>query len=268
VDTRALTIRTRERGTMRAAILGPAEDQASIDEALRKVQSMPFPDSENLVAQVSTPRPVRHPPVELVGAKPLRFVLIDCGVKQSIIRNLRRYGEVVQVPYDMSPEEILALKPDALAVSNGPGDPAHPAVVGTTVKHVGALVGELPILGICLGHQILSQIFGAKTYKLKFGHRGSNQPVREVRTHTVRITSQNHGFAVSPGSLGSETEVSEENVNDLTVEGFRHTELPIISRQYHPEGSPGPWDSLAIFGSFARLVQTVRDGKPMPTPEG
>src|SRR2546428_411293 len=173
------------------------------------------------------------------------------GVKRNIIREAQRYADVIRVPYDATSDEILAHKPDGVILSNGPGDPAHPEIRATAVKAAKDLVGRTPLLGICLGHQLLALAFGGKTYKLKFGHRGGNQPVKDLRSGRVHITSQNHGFAVDADSLpSSEFEVTHLNLNDGTVEGMAHRELPIFSVQYHPEARPGPWDNEYIFRDF------------------
>jgi len=172
-------------------------------------------------------------------------------VKRNIIREAQRYADVARVPYDTTADEILALKPDGVILSNGPGDPAHPDLLGTSVKTARELVGRVPILGICLGHQLLALAFGGKTFKLKFGHRGGNQPVKDLRTGRVHITSQNHGFAVDADSLpASEFEVTHVNLNDGTVEGMAHRRLPVFAVQYHPEAHPGPWDNEYIFRDF------------------
>ncbi|MEE9223273.1 MAG: gamma-glutamyl-gamma-aminobutyrate hydrolase family protein, partial [Thermoplasmata archaeon] len=157
-------------------------------------------------------------------------------------------------PYDTSAEEIEGLEPDGVLVSNGPGDPAHPEIMETTVKTVRRLSEEFPIMGICLGHQILSLALGGKTYKLKFGHRGGNQPVKNLATGRSYITSQNHGFAVLP-ELPDDIEVAEINLNDGTVESIRHRSLPIISVQYHPEAAPGPHDAHHLFARFEKLME-------------
>jgi len=255
VDTRSLTLKTRERGTMRAAIV-PCDEA---DRALEKVRSMPFPDSDNLVGQVSTQRPVTHTFAGMRTRDMLRVVVVDCGAKLSIIRNITAFAEVVQVPYFASADEILAERPDGVLISNGPGDPAHPAIMGTVVKTARALAGQVPLVGICLGHQIIALAFGGRTFKLKFGHRGANQPVRDVASRKVVITSQNHGFAVHP-DLPSELELTETNVNDGTVEALRHRELPVLSVQYHPEASPGPRDARPVFDRFRELMLRHRGG--------
>jgi len=242
-DTRALTIRIRSKGTMKAAIVRADED---VDTVVREVRKAPHPDTRNLVAEVSCHR-VEHYP----GPGKRIIVVVDCGVKRNILREAQRYADVVRVPYDTTADEILALKPDGVILSNGPGDPAHPEVLATAVKATKELVGRTPLLGICLGHQLLALAFGGKTYKLKFGHRGGNQPVKDLRSGRVHITSQNHGFAVDADSLpASEFEVTHRNLNDGTVEGMAHRELPIFSVQYHPEARPGPWDNEYIFRDF------------------
>ena len=160
--------------------------------------------------------------------------------------------DVRVVPSQTSSEEVLSMDPDGIVLSNGPGDPS---AVSYAVNNVERLVGKKPILGICLGHQILGLALGGKTFKLKFGHRGANQPVKNLSTGKVEITSQNHGFAVDPDSLGSHVEITHINLNDGTVEGLRHTKYPIISVQYHPEASPGPHDSSYLFDEFIRVMR-------------
>ena len=247
-DTRALTIRIRSQGTMKAALVPADED---VDEVVKEVRAAPHPETRNLVAEASCRELERYP-----GTGDRTIVVVDCGVKRNILREAQRYANVVRVPYDATSDEILALKPDGVILSNGPGDPAHPAVVATSVRTTRELVGRVPILGICLGHQLLALAFGGKTFKLKFGHRGGNQPVKDLRTGRVHITSQNHGFAIDATSLPeSEFEVTHVNLNDGTVEGMAHRELPIFSVQYHPEARPGPWDNEYIFQDFVAEIK-------------
>lgn len=241
-DTRALTIRIRSKGTMKAALVPASEDVVAV---AREVRNSPHPDTRNLVAEVSCRTVERYP-----GVGKRTIVVVDCGVKRNILREAQRYADVVRVPYDATADEILAQKPDGVILSNGPGDPAHPDVIATSVRTARELAGHVPILGICLGHQLLALAFGGKTFKLKFGHRGGNQPVKDLRSGRVHITSQNHGFAVDADSLPGEFEVTHVNLNDRTVEGMAHRELPIFSVQYHPEARPGPWDNAYIFRDF------------------
>ncbi|MCU0861422.1 MAG: glutamine-hydrolyzing carbamoyl-phosphate synthase small subunit [Methanomassiliicoccales archaeon] len=247
LDTRSLIIKIREKGTPRGAICF----EEDVDKVLRKVQTMPFPSDSNLVDEVSVKEPQRF---EREGLK--EVVLIDCGTKQNIVRELRKRFSLTVVPYDVDPSFFRDHHVDGVMLSNGPGDPAHPTIQETTVRTLRAIKDDHPIMGVCFGNQLIARAFGGTTYKLKFGHRGVNQPVKYK--DRVFITSQNHGFAVDPDSLPPELEVSMVNVNDGTVEGLRHKELPIFSAQYHPEASPGPKDTSFLFDEFAKLLEERR----------
>ncbi|MEE9488932.1 MAG: glutamine-hydrolyzing carbamoyl-phosphate synthase small subunit [Thermoplasmata archaeon] len=248
VDTRMLTIKIREHGTLKAAVC--TAKNARPKDVLERVREMEHPAESNLVAEVSCRRAHRY------GSGGKRVVLVDCGTKRSIISNLASRAEVIRVPYGTTAERVLELEPDGVLISNGPGDPAHPAMMERTAHSFKRLVGELPIMGICLGHQLLALSLGAETFKLKFGHRGGNHPVIDSRKK-VRITSQNHGFAVSDG-VPKQLKVTERNLNDGTIEGLRHKSLPVFSVQYHPEASPGPHDSLSLFDRFMEMMEADR----------
>jgi carbamoyl-phosphate synthase small subunit len=189
--------------------------------------------------------PIRH-----------RIVAFDYGMKRNILRSLRQRGfGVTVVPATTTTDEVLALDPDGIFLSNGPGDPEALPYAHETVR---GLIGQKPIFGICLGHQVLGFAFGGRTFKLKFGHRGGNQPVKDLRSGKVAITSQNHGFAVDPESLPPEIEVTHVNLNDNTIEGMRHKTLPVFSVQYHPEAAPGPHDAEYLFEQFAELIENEK----------
>jgi carbamoyl-phosphate synthase small subunit len=245
VDTRALTRHLRSYGTMRGVI---AAGEVDTTELVEKARTSPHLSGQQLVAEVAVTEPYT-----IEGSGP-RVVLIDLGAKQNIVRRLRDRGcTVIVVPPDSTPEQIGALAPDGVLLSNGPGDPVD---VPGTVETTRALVGRYPLFGICLGHQVLSLALGAKTYKMKFGHRGANHPVKDLYSGRVYITSQNHGFAVDAGSLaGLDVAVSHINLNDNTVEGIRHKQLPLFAVQYHPEASPGPHDSDYIFDQFMDMMR-------------
>jgi carbamoyl-phosphate synthase small subunit len=248
VDTRRLTRRIRDAGAIPGAF-GPTDDlPGSFDEAalLAAAKAEPPTDGRDLVAEVTCTRPYQY------GRGPWAVVAYDFGIKRHILRNLAEVATVTVVPAGMPPEEVLELQPDGVFLSNGPGDPA--AVPGAT-EAVRALVGKVPVFGICLGHQILAQALGASTYKLPFGHHGGNHPVRRLATGTVEITSQNHNYAVTPGTFDASVETSHVNLNDGVMEGFVCRDVPAFAVQYHPEAGPGPHDARYLFGEFADLME-------------
>ncbi len=250
VDTRAITRRLRTRGVM----MGMITHEATPAEALEALRSAPSYGSIDFVKQVSTPGEYRWDSPQGGGdAVHPHVVAMDCGLKYNILRLLSHMGcEVTAVPVTASAEDILSLKPHGVVLSPGPGDPAQ---LGYLLKTIRALIGVTPIMGICLGHQLIARAFGGETFKLKFGHRGGNHPVRDLATGRVYITAQNHGYAVDADTLPPELEASHVNLNDGTVEGLRHKALPIFSIQYHSEASPGPMDNVYLFQRFLSMVK-------------
>jgi carbamoyl-phosphate synthase small subunit len=267
VDTRALTRHLRTRGAMKACL---TTEEISPEEATQRAIEGQGVIGMDYVREVSTPEVYQWDPNDELSAPwsiardsagskralpPIRFRIAayDYGMKENILRLLRQKGfGVTVVPASTTAEEVLALDPDGIFLSNGPGDPA---ALPYAHEAVGGLMGKKPIFGICLGHQILGFAYGGSTFKLKFGHRGANQPVKDLRRSKVAITAQNHGFAVDPDSLPANVEVTHINLNDGTVEGMRHKELPIFSVQYHPEAAPGPHDASYFFEQFADLIE-------------
>lgn len=252
VDTRAIVRHIRQRGAMRACLTTTTLDESG---AVNKARASPSMVGRELVHVVSCQEPYQWGG----GWQPddqqrVHVVAYDFGAKFNILRNLAKAGcRVTVVPAFTSAEDVLALNPDGIFLSNGPGDP-EPLV--SVVEQIRKLLGRKPIFGICLGHQLLGLAFGGRTYKLKFGHRGGNQPVRNELTGKVEITSQNHGFAVDAHSLPDhEIQVTHVNLNDGTLEGMRHRSLPVFSVQYHPEASPGPHDSVYLFDQFIGLIK-------------
>jgi carbamoyl-phosphate synthase small subunit len=250
VDTRAITRKLRSFGVMMGAITSDKTPQ----QALEQLGKLPSYGATDFVRQVTTAAPYSwEPEPEKAASPPCSVVVLDCGLKYSILRIMRDMGcTMTVVPCTASADEILKLKPDGILLSPGPGNPEMLDYIVDTVRK---LAGKQPMMGICMGHLILGRAFGAKTFKLKFGHRGGNHPVRDLADGRVHITAQNHGYAVDPDSLKDGLEVTHINLNDGTVEGLRHKELPIFSIQYHSEASPGPWDNVYLFGKFMDMVR-------------
>ena len=263
MDTRAITKHIRSIGAMKAILSTEDLDPKRLVE---KAKASPGLIGRDLVKEVACEKPFQwtennDSQFYLNSFLPStshfrpRVVVIDCGVKYNILRSLRdRNIQVDVLPASSSAELILSYRPDGILLSNGPGDPEGVPYVIETVRN---LIGIKPIFGICLGHQLLGLAFGGKTFKLKFGHRGANQPVKDLKTGRVMITSQNHGFCVDPDSLNpDEIELTQINLNDRTLEGMRHKRLPILSVQYHPEASPGPHDTQNLFDEFVKMMET------------
>ncbi|MCL4539355.1 MAG: glutamine-hydrolyzing carbamoyl-phosphate synthase small subunit [Bacteroidetes bacterium] len=252
IDTRKLTRMIREAGAMNAVISTTDLDDASL---VRKAKAFPSMSGLDLAKIVTTKKSYRFPQNGKTDFK-FRVVAYDYGIKSNILRKLYERGcDVTVVPANTSADEVLKMDPDGIFLSNGPGDPA---AVTYGIDNIGQLIGKKPIFGICLGHQILALAAGAKTFKMKFGHRGANHPVKRLSNETVEVTSHNHGFAVDPNSLPADYEVTHIDLNDDILEGFRHKSLPLFCVQYHPEASPGPHDSDYLFDDFIKMMEDVK----------
>jgi carbamoyl-phosphate synthase small subunit len=250
IDTRALVRHIRDKGAMRACISTVDTNESSVIEKARKSPSM---ENRELASVVTTKQPYE---IEAAGLQRFHVVCYDFGVKRNSLRQLAALGcRITVVPAATPAAEVLALNPDGIFLSNGPGDPAS---MNKEVEEIRQLVAAaVPTFGICFGHQLLGRAFGGNTFKLIFGHRGGNQPVQDLQTGGVEITSHNHGFAVEAGSLPTEVEVTHINLNDRCVEGMQHKTLPVISVQYHPEAAPGPHDAAHHFQRFIQLMDNA-----------
>ncbi len=262
IDTRALTLRLRDKGTLKGFL--SVSETVSEEEALKKCRDWCGLDGQDYASKVSCKEQYNWDtddkmtmtwgmPKELIPAD-LKVVVYDFGIKYNILRNLRIAGmELIVVPCKTSAEEVMVMKPDGVFFSNGPADPA---AVTYGIDAAKELLGKLPIMGICLGHQILGIATGAKTGRLKFGHHGCNHPVKDLRTGLIDITSQNHNFCVMDDSIDtSKVEITHINLNDNSVEGIRHLTEPMFCVQYHPEAAPGPHDPAPLFTDFADLIK-------------
>ncbi|MBN2239766.1 MAG: glutamine-hydrolyzing carbamoyl-phosphate synthase small subunit [Dehalococcoidales bacterium] len=251
IDTRAVTRRLRSAGVMKGIITS----DKTPEEALEALANAPDYGSTDYVKEVTTPEMYRW---NFEGKKrgSYHVVVLDCGLKFNILRLLDQKGcAVTAVPCTATAKEIHALKPDGILLSPGPGDPALLDYIVDTVKQI---IDKKPIMGICLGSQIIARTFGARTFKLKFGHRGGNHPVRDLSSGRIYITAQNHGYAVDPDTIGDGLEITHLNLNDGTVEGLKHKELPVFGIQYHSEASPGPLDNTYLFDHFIELMNKAR----------
>jgi carbamoyl-phosphate synthase small subunit len=269
IDTRALVRHLRNMGSLRGVV---ATDGTPAEKLIAEARALPTMAGLELASRVTSPKQYewKRGSIELgesgaavdaksratstsEGESRYKVVAYDFGIKQNILRLLVDHGcDVTVVPAQTSGEDVLALKPDGVFLSNGPGDPEP---IGYAVANIRKMLGRVPIFGICLGHQLSGLALGGRTFKLKFGHHGSNHPVQNLRTKKVEITSQNHGFCVDPDSLlSSDVEITHVNLNDHTNEGMRHRSLPLFSVQYHPEASPGPHDARYLFDDFIALM--------------
>ena len=263
IDTRALVRHIRDKGAMRAGISTIEIDPKAL---LDKIFASPEMANRELASAVTAERSYVYEAKQTEGQSAignpssendLHIVAYDFGVKTNSLREFSKFGcRVTVVPADTPASEVMALKPDGIFLSNGPGDPASMTGVIEEIKKLAA--SETPIFGICLGHQLIGSAFGGETYKLKFGHRGGNQPIKDLTTGKIEITSHNHGFAVDASSLPADVEVTHVNLNDNTVAGLRHKTLPVFSVQYHPESAPGPHDSEYLFERFVGLMKSNR----------
>lgn len=262
IDTRALTTKLRTVGTLKGFLCGTGT--LSAEEGVKRAQTWEGLDGQDYAAKVSTDKPYVWDPDGRISASwgtvaeplpptDLNIVAYDFGIKWNILRRLRQQGmKITIVPAKTSAKDVLALKPDGLFLSNGPADPA---AVTYAIENIKQLIGKVPVMGICLGHQLLGWALGSRTYRLKFGHHGCNHPVMDMQTGRVEITSQNHNFTVDADLLDKKKiEVTHVNLNDQTVEGLRHKTEPLFSVQYHPEASPGPHDSAYLFKRFRDLI--------------
>ena len=251
LDTRALVRHIRDKGAMRAGLSTLDLDPNSL---LKKVFDTPTMQDRELASSVTVEEKYAY---ASEGEAQYHVVAYDFGVKTNSLREFAKFGcRVTVVPAETTADEVMALKPDGVFLSNGPGDPASMSKVVEEIKKLAA--SETPVFGICLGHQLLGEAFGGSTYKLKFGHRGGNQPIKDLTTGRIEIASHNHGFAVQADSLPADVEVTHINLNDNTVAGLRHKTLPVFSVQYHPESAPGPHDSEYLFERFVDLMTSSK----------
>lgn len=261
LDTRALTCKLRDTGTLKGCL--SVEGKLSEAQAIAKAKAWEGLDGQDYASRVTCDSPYVWDAdgkmttswgfSETLPPADLKVVAYDYGIKWNILRNLRQCGMAVTVvPAQTPAADVLAMKPDGVFLSNGPADPA---AVGYAAEAIRALLGKVPLMGICLGHQLLGIALGGKTYRLKFGHHGINHPVMNLATRAVEVTSQNHNFAIDPETLGADVEVTHRNLNDNTVEGLRSLKVPAFSVQYHPEAGPGPHDPFYLFNQFRDLMK-------------